>query len=262
MLAISMPSLNAAEEDELDLKLIYELFSSLPRGAPGSRETTRSAISRLGRLPRGTLVLDLGCGTGAQTEILAASGFRVVSVDVSEYVLGRLKRRIADAGAEKKVNPLAADMKALPFRKETFGLAWCEAAIYNMGFCNGLIELAEYVRPGGFLAVSEIVWLVTEPTPENKEFWAAEYPGMYNLDEARTAIGHAGLDLLDDHLLPESDWEDNFYTPLEMTLPDFEAAHQDNPAASELAEMCRTEIRMHRTYGDEYGFALFLLRKK
>lgn len=245
----------------MDLGLIYELFSALPRGAPGSGKTTRSALSRLGRLSKETLVLDLGCGTGAQTEILAASGFRVVPVDVSEYVLGKLRRRIAGSGAEKKVNPLAADMRALPFNKETFGLAWCEAAIYNMGFCNGLIELAEYVRPGGFLAVSEIVWLTSEPTPENKEFWAAEYPGMHTLDEARTAIGQAGLDLLDDYLLPEQDWEENFYAPLERALPEFEAAHPDNPAASELAEMCRKEMRMHRTYGDEYGFSLFLLRR-
>ena len=43
------------------------------------------------------VVLELGCGTGLNTEGLARQAGRVVAVDVSTKMLGRARRRLADA---------------------------------------------------------------------------------------------------------------------------------------------------------------------
>jgi SAM-dependent methyltransferase len=243
------------------MDLVYELFSSLPRGAPGSRGTTLQALSRLDGLPRGALVLDVGCGTGPQSRALASAGLEPIAADVSPMVLDILRQRAVWQGISSMVRPVAADMARLPFRSVTFDLLWCEAAVYNLGFAEGVESLAVYLKSGGLMAVSEIVWLTREPSPGNRDFWAAEYPAMLDFDEARKAVGRAGLELLDDFLLPESDWEENFYTHLERALPDLLARHPGDEQAAELAEMCRKEISMHRRYGHEYGMAFFLMRK-
>lgn len=239
--------------------LIFELFSSLPRCGPGSPETTLRALAGLGALPGGP-VLDLGCGTGAQSLVLAGAGLEPVAVDISPFVLSRLAARAAGQGLAARVRPVAADMAALPFRPGTFGLIWCEAAIYNLGFENGLAALSRYLAPGGLMVVSEVVWLTDAPSPENREFWASEYPGMLGLEQARLAVGRAGLEPLSGFMLPDSDW-DLFYAHLERALPEFIARHPGEPDALELAGLCRKEIAVRRAYGAEYGFAFFLLRR-
>ena len=49
----------------------------------------------LAKLPPGSVVLDLGCGTGALTELLGADGFSVVGIDGSEKMLEIARRRCA-----------------------------------------------------------------------------------------------------------------------------------------------------------------------
>lgn len=243
------------------IELLYELFSSLPRGAPGSKETTLSALTRLGPLAYDSRALDVGCGTGAQSQVLAAAGLDVTAVDVAPSVLTELDKRVEDAGLAEKVSPVAADMNALPFRQETFSLVWSESAIYNLGFGAGIKTLAEYVAPGGFLGVSDLVWLTDDPSPENRGFWAAEYPKMIGLDRARDLVREAGLELMDDFLLPEFDWNENFYAHLERALPGFAARHEGEPNAEELVALCRKEMDLRRRFGHEYGMALFLMRR-
>ena len=46
------------------------------------------------------LVLDLGCGTGSMTEMLAASGYDMIGVDNSEEMLGEAMEKRAESGYE------------------------------------------------------------------------------------------------------------------------------------------------------------------
>ena len=63
--------------------LFYELFSGLPRQGPGTAEGTRRALRLVPDVGPRTRVLDVGCGTGAQTLVLAdSSPSRIVAVDI------------------------------------------------------------------------------------------------------------------------------------------------------------------------------------
>lgn len=56
---------------EFDLNIICEYFSSLERQGPGSPEVTLKALEFVGHLTDESRIVDLGCGTGGQTMILA-----------------------------------------------------------------------------------------------------------------------------------------------------------------------------------------------
>jgi SAM-dependent methyltransferase len=58
------------------------------------------------------LVLDLGCGTGANTVYLAEQGFDVVGVDFTPLALRRARERAAEAGVEKKCTFVEGDLTA------------------------------------------------------------------------------------------------------------------------------------------------------
>ena len=71
--------------------------------------------------PPGSLVLECGCGTGAQTVILAARnpGARIVAVDISAASLEQARARIAAAGYHN-VEFHTANLFDLPFGEEHF----------------------------------------------------------------------------------------------------------------------------------------------
>src|SRR5262252_556251 len=71
--------------------------------------------------PPNSIVLEAGCGTGAQTITLARNspGARITSVDISADSLKEAKAR-ADEAEITNVEFLRADIFALPFDRETF----------------------------------------------------------------------------------------------------------------------------------------------
>jgi SAM-dependent methyltransferase len=73
------------------------------------------------RFPGGSTVLEVGCGTGAQTVTLARNspGARIIAFDRSAASLARARERVRGAGVEN-VELWQADLFALPFADESF----------------------------------------------------------------------------------------------------------------------------------------------
>jgi SAM-dependent methyltransferase len=73
------------------------------------------------RYPKGSRVLEAGCGVGAQTGILAQNSpeARFVSVDISAESLEKAKKRLSEAGTAN-VTFRQADVYHLPFGAESF----------------------------------------------------------------------------------------------------------------------------------------------
>ena len=66
----------------------------------GMRLLSLGGIGRLhadvaARVPEGCRVLEIGCGTGSLTELLARRGCRVVGVDRSTGMLAQARRKLA-----------------------------------------------------------------------------------------------------------------------------------------------------------------------
>jgi demethylmenaquinone methyltransferase/2-methoxy-6-polyprenyl-1,4-benzoquinol methylase len=113
------------------------------------RRTVRSL-----RLPAGSVVIDLACGTGDFCNELDSAGHRPLGFDISG---GMLHAARTDA-------PLAqADILRLPVRDGSVDGATCGFALRNLVELPGFFaELARVLRPGGRIALLEVA------EPENR----------------------------------------------------------------------------------------------
>jgi SAM-dependent methyltransferase len=107
--------------------------------------------------PPGSVVLEAGCGVGAQTVTLAqrSPGARFRSVDVSADSVAQAKRT-ADAAGITNVQFQQADIFALPFTPESFDHAFvCFVLEHLLRPVEALTILNRLLRPGGTMTVIE-----------------------------------------------------------------------------------------------------------
>ncbi|HSK10272.1 MAG TPA: class I SAM-dependent methyltransferase [Vicinamibacterales bacterium] len=241
----------------------FRLYEGLPRQGPGSDDLTREALRRLGPLPGSPRVLDLGCGTGRQTLVLARDlATRVVAVDNHVPFLHELDARAAAASLSHLVETRAGDMRSLDVPEGSVDLIWSEGAIYLLGFENGLRTWRPWLAAGGKLAVSECSWLTDDPADDLRAFWDAAYPTMGTVAANCAAAGDAGFEVLDTVPLPRSAWWDDYYTPLLARVGELEPEAQHNAVLAEAIAETRSEVALFERFGDAYGYVFYLCRKR
>jgi SAM-dependent methyltransferase len=107
--------------------------------------------------PSGSLVLEAGCGVGAQTVTLArrSPGAQFTSIDVSADSLAEAKRR-TDAAGITNVQFQQADIFALHFAPESFDHVFvCFVLEHLSSPVEALAILKGLLRPGGTMTVIE-----------------------------------------------------------------------------------------------------------
>ena len=107
--------------------------------------------------PRGSTVLEVGCGVGAQTVTLArrSPDARFTSVDVSADSIAQAKRRTDGAGLTN-VEFRQADVFALPFDAESFDHVFvCFLLEHLSRPVEALAILKRLLGPGGTITVIE-----------------------------------------------------------------------------------------------------------
>ena len=107
--------------------------------------------------PGGSLVLEAGCGIGAQTVTLArrSPDARFVSVDVSADSLAEASRRAGRAGLTN-VEFRQSDLFALPFTTESFDHVFVCLVLEHLARpIEALARLQRLLRPGGTITVIE-----------------------------------------------------------------------------------------------------------
>lgn len=107
----------------------------------------------------GERVLDLGCGPGVDTAVLANRGFDVVGLDVTPSFLRTARERLADAAAGQSVDTVfvRGDMRSLPLASDTFDGIWGSGSFHHVPRAAApatVDELRRVLRAGGHVFLS------------------------------------------------------------------------------------------------------------
>lgn len=116
--------------------IIYEKRRGLKRIKV---KTTLIALDLL-NLPKGSYILDVGCGTGWSTEVIQSRGYRVMGIDVS--------REMVEITRQKGYDVIVSDMRNIKLEDEVFdGVISISALNFVAEGCKSKKEIAEnYIK--------------------------------------------------------------------------------------------------------------------
>jgi SAM-dependent methyltransferase len=142
--------------------------------------------------PDGSLVLEAGCGVGAQTVSLARNspGARFVSIDIAAGSLAAARAKVEAAGLSN-VRFQQADVFALPFPRESFDHVFvCFLLEHVPRPLQALERLRDMLKPGGSITVFE--------GDHGSTYFHPEHPAAYDaircqIELQRAAGGNANI---------------------------------------------------------------------
>jgi arsenite methyltransferase len=151
-------------------------------------------------LREGETVLDLGSGAGADVLISArrvGPTGRAIGLDMTDEMLELARANAADAGVEN-AEFLKGYIEEMPLSDESVDVVISNCVINLSGDKSKVIaEAARVLRPGGRLAVSDVIADaddMDELTRADMAAWVGCVAGALTEDEFRVALEDAGFD--------------------------------------------------------------------
>lgn len=120
----------------------------------GRRRAQRRAslFVEFGALGPGVRALEIGCGTGLFTAMVARSGAEIQTVDLSVHLLASARARTA---ALPNVRLACGNAEETPFRAASFDVVYGSSVLHHLDLDRALAEAARVLRPGGRVVFTE-----------------------------------------------------------------------------------------------------------
>ncbi len=247
---------------ELDFALINEFFTELERQGPGSTEETIKALGFIGNLSDKTKIADLGCGTGAQTIVLAQNTeATITAVDLYAGSIDKLNATIEKLGLQNRVKGVVGSMDNLPFQNDEFDIIWSEGAIANIGFEKGLNYWRRFLKKDGYIAATYESWFTDNRPAEIEEWWLSAVPEMATIGYNISIMQKTGYIPVAAFILPESCWIDNYFIPQKARQEEFLKKHAGNKTVENMIAFLRREADLYSKYKQYYGYVFYIGKK-
>lgn len=182
----------------------------------------------------GKRVLDLGCGEGRFSRMLADRGASCVGLDVTRELC--LAARARDASANQYVN---ADGARLPFADASFDVVVSYITLVDIpDYRSAILDCGRVLRPGGQMVAANLGFASAQPAGQfgwvrDAEGKRAYYPIDHYAEERHEWLEWAGMRIKNYHR-PLS-WYMRAYLDAGLMLLDFEEpvpetdAYRDDP---------------------------------
>ncbi len=143
------------------------MIQSLEQANPLREPTLRSIITALNLAP-GSYGLDIGCGIGQQTLLLAeatAPDGRVTGLDISAELLDYALNKVKSSPLADRISFKEGDFNDIPFPDNTFDWIWSADCVgYPAGdLSSALKEFVRVARPEGRVAI--LAWTSQQLLP-------------------------------------------------------------------------------------------------
>ena len=240
-------------EHDAYLADFLKVYETLEHWGPGSENDTKKALSRIPATPG--KILDIGCGKGLATKVLADNGEAMITaVDNEQLALDQLTLRFQENGISERLRAVNASMTALPFSNASFDLIWAEGSAYIMGVEKALAKWRPLLKERRFLVISDLVWRTEIRSKESTELWKREYPDMQSVETRLEQITKAGYSVLDHFPLSEEAWL-NYYGPLEERVTALESEMPSSAALKDIGH----EVDVCTRFAHEFSYHMFIM---
>jgi ubiquinone/menaquinone biosynthesis C-methylase UbiE len=248
---------------DFDMKLIFDFFSKMKRQGPGGDEETKMALSFINGLSKDSKILDIGCGTGTQTLVLAQNTeSKIIALDISPEMIEGVQDKINQYNLEGRIETVIASMDNMPFKEKEFDVIWAESSIFIIGFKNGLTQWRKYLKDNGMIAVSEVSWFTNERPSEIENYWHTNYPEIDTISANIKIMQDAGYTPMAHFILPDRCWIENFYDLMAKRIEEYALLYKGNKAVEEFLERQIEEIEIYNKYKEFYGYVFYIGKKK
>lgn len=110
----------------------------------------------LSRLPQGCeSALEIGCGAGAFTRLLATRARRVVGIDLSPQMIRRATQH--QSAADSQIEYLTADVMSFTLPAESFDCIVSIATLHHLPLDEALLKMKAALKPGGRLIIHDLL---------------------------------------------------------------------------------------------------------
>lgn len=258
------------------MELIVDFYKNMDYLGPGSVDDTKKALTFIKFNHENLKVADIGCGTGRQTETLVNElNGEIIAVDFLKEFLESTKNRFSKlfkiedcamlekfhfSKSNKNIKIVYADMESLPFEDNEFDLIFSEGAIYNIGFKKGIHEWKRFIKPNGFLAVSEISWLTKKRPKELENFWKSSYSEIDTSENKISQLENEDYRVIASFPLPINSWE-NYYFNVQKNIIGFLKRNDYSNEAKNFVNECKEEIAIFEKYNMYYSYVFYIAQK-
>ncbi len=185
----------------------------------------------------------------------------ITGVDLFPKFINLFNQNASRLKLQDRVKGIVQNMDNLPFQENELDLIWSEGAIYNIGFERGLKEWRKFLKPEGYIAVSEASWFTNERPAEIEEFWQDAYPGIDTISNKVAQMEDAGYMPVASFILPENCWTKNFYEPHSSADKVFLKKHAGDKSAKDFITNQRHEMKLYYKYKAFYGYVFYVGKK-
>lgn len=249
-------------EDPSAIDFLIETHVDLERQGPGSSEMTVKALSFIDDLDKISRVADFGCGTGAQTMVLAqhVKG-DITGLDLFPHFINIFNNNAGELHIEERVTGIVGSMENLSFEKDTFDLIWSEGAIDNIGFEKGVSYWNGFLKKGGCIAVTSPSWLTEEHIAEVEKFWSDAGSGLDTVGHNIKIMEKHGYRFIAAFALPDTCWTENYFIPRGAKEAALLKKYAGNAMVEDAVKNSRYEVELYSRYKQHYGYVFYIGKK-